>query len=54
MQVTKLMNYVLEIIQLMNNIKESLNFASATAGISTTKIGPANSMPLRDEIEKIL
>ena len=36
------------------NIKESLNFASATAGISTTKLGTANSMPLRDEIEKIL
>ena len=36
------------------NIKESLNFASATAGISTTKLGTANSMPLRDEIDKIL
>ena len=36
------------------NMKESLNFASATAGLSTTKIGTANSMPTRDEIEKIL
>ena len=36
------------------NIKESLNFASATAGLSATKFGTANSMPLRDEIEKIL
>ena len=36
------------------NMKESLNFASAAAGLSTTKIGTANSMPTRDEIEKIL
>ena len=36
------------------NIKEAISFASATAGLSTTKIGTANSMPTRDEIEKIL
>jgi len=35
-------------------IKEAISFASATAGLSTTKIGTANSMPSRDEIEKII
>ena len=35
-------------------IKDALIFASATAGLSTTKIGTANSMPAREEIEKIL
>ena len=32
----------------------SIAFASATAGLSTTKIGTANSMPSREEIDKIL
>ncbi len=36
------------------NIKNAISFASATAGLSTTKIGTANSMPSRDEIDKIL
>ena len=36
------------------NIKETLIFANTTAGLSTTKIGTANSMPNRDEIEKSL
>ena len=36
------------------NIKDAVSFASATAGLSTTKIGTANSMPIRDEIDKIL
>ena len=36
------------------NIKDAIKFASATAGLSTTKIGTANSMPSRDEIEKLL
>ena len=36
------------------NMKETLVFANATAGLSTTKIGTANSMPDRDEIEKFL
>jgi len=35
-------------------IKKAISFANATAGLSTTKIGTANSMPNRDEIEKIL
>ena len=35
-------------------IREAIAFASATAGLSTTKIGTANSMPSRDEIDKIL
>ena len=35
-------------------IKEAISFASAAAGLSTTKIGTANSMPSRDEIEKII
>ena len=36
------------------SIKDAIAFASATAGLSTTKIGTANSMPSRDEIDKIL
>jgi len=36
------------------NIKNSIKFASATAGLSTTKIGTANSMPSRREIDKLL
>ena len=36
------------------NIKETLVFANTTAGLSTTKIGTANSMPNRDEIENSL
>jgi len=36
------------------NIKDALKFASATAGLSTTKIGTANSMPSREEIDRIL
>lgn len=36
------------------NIKDAIAFASATAGLSTTKIGTANSMPSREEIDKIL
>ena len=36
------------------NIKDAIAFASATAGLSTTKIGTANSMPRREEIDKIL
>ena len=36
------------------NIKDAIAFASATAGLSTTKIGTANSMPSRQEIDKIL
>ena len=41
---------------LMENqgIHEAIAFASATAGLSTTKIGTANSMPSREEIDKIL
>ena len=36
------------------NIKDAIKFASATAGLSTTKIGTANSMPSREEIDKLL
>ena len=36
------------------NIKDAIKFASATAGLSTTKIGTANSMPSRDEIDNLL
>jgi len=35
-------------------IVEALKFANIFAGISTTKIGTANSMPTRDEIDKLL
>ena len=37
-----------------HNIKDTIKFASATAGLSTTKIGTANSMPFREEIDKLL
>ena len=36
------------------SIKDAIAFATATAGLSTTKIGTANSMPSREEIDKIL
>ena len=36
------------------NIKDSIAFANTTAGLSTTRIGTANSMPLRSEIDKLL
>jgi len=36
------------------NNKDAIRFANATAGLSTTKLGTANSMPLRSEIEKYL
>ena len=36
------------------NIKDAIKFASTTAGLSTTKIGTANSMPSRAEIDKLL
>ena len=36
------------------NIKEAINFANAVAGLSTTKIGTAKSMPLRSEIDNLL
>ena len=36
------------------NIRDAIKFASATAGLSTTKIGTANSMPSRTEIDKLL
>ena len=35
-------------------IREAIAFASATAGLSTTKIGTAKSMPSREEIDKIV
>ena len=36
-------------------IKEAIKFANAvTAGLSTTKIGTAKSMPLREEIDNLL
>ena len=35
------------------SIEEGLKFANAFAGISTTRIGTANSMPSRDEIDKL-
>ena len=35
-------------------IREAIAFASATAGLSTTKIGTAKSMPTREEIDKII
>ena len=37
-----------------NNIESALKFANTFAGISTTRIGTANSMPSRDEIDKLL
>ena len=36
------------------NIKDSIAFANTTAGLSTTKVGTANSMPHRSEIDKLL
>ena len=36
------------------NIKDSITFANVTAGLSTTKIGTAKSMPLRSEIDNLL
>jgi ribokinase len=36
------------------NIKNSITFANTTAGLSTTKVGTANSMPLRSEIDESL
>ena len=36
------------------SIRESIKFANAFAGISTTRIGTANSMPSREEIDKLL
>ena len=35
-------------------IEESLKFANTFAGISTTRIGTANSMPSRVEIDKLI
>ena len=35
-------------------IIDAIKFANAYAGISTTRIGTANSMPAREEIDKIL
>ena len=37
-----------------SSIEDALKFANAFAGISTTRIGTANSMPSRDEIDKLL
>ena len=36
------------------NIKDSITFANTTAGLSTTKVGTANSMPLRSKIDESL
>jgi len=36
-----------------SSIEDALKFANAFAGISTTRIGTANSMPARDEIDKL-
>ena len=36
------------------DIKESIKFATAVGGLSTTKIGTANSMPSREEIDKLI
>ena len=36
------------------NIKDSLIFANTFAGISTTRVGTAKSMPTREEIDKLL
>ena len=36
------------------NIKDAISFANATAALSTTKVGTANSMAVRTEIDKIL
>ena len=36
------------------SIKDALKFANIFAGISTTRIGTANSMPSREEIDKLI
>ena len=36
------------------NIKKAIQFANAVGGLSTTKIGTAKSMPLREEIDNLL
>ena len=36
------------------SVIQAIKFANCYAGISTTRIGTANSMPTREEIEKIL
>ena len=36
------------------NIEDIVSFANATAALSTTKVGTANSMANRSEIDKIL
>jgi len=36
------------------NINDSIKFANITAGLSTTKIGTAKSMPFREEIDNLL
>ena len=36
------------------SIKDALKFANTFAGISTTRIGTANSMPSREEIDKLI
>ena len=36
------------------SVSDSIKFANAFAGISTTRIGTANSMPSREEIDKLL
>ncbi|PPR47042.1 MAG: Ribokinase [Alphaproteobacteria bacterium MarineAlpha5_Bin9] len=36
------------------SIRDSIKFANVTAGLSTTKIGTAKSMPTRSEIDKCL
>ena len=36
------------------SIKDSITFANVIAGLSTTKIGTAKSMPLRSEIDNLL
>ena len=36
------------------SIKDSLIFANTFAGISTTRVGTAKSMPTREEIDKLL
>ena len=36
------------------NIKDAIYFANTTAALSTTKVSTANSMPTREEIDKLL
>ena len=36
------------------SVREAMAFASATAGLSTTKIGTAKAMPNREQIEECL